>query len=129
MSSNIKIPKVCNYCKQSYIAKTTITKFCSLDCARKAYKENKRNLKIQDAQIEEYNKSAGIDYNVINAKDFLSIKESCLLLGVSRMSLYRYIKNDLIHPSAIGGRVIISRKSINKLLKRSRWEYMSEKKQ
>ncbi|HLG39568.1 MAG TPA: helix-turn-helix domain-containing protein [Chitinophagaceae bacterium] len=117
MSSNIQIPKICQHCHKGFIAKTTVTKFCSLDCARKAYKADKRHKKIIKAQEVEYQKAAGIDLYIIQAKEYLSIKETCLLLGISRMSLHRYIKKKLIKPSNLGGRVIIQRKSIDNLLK------------
>ena len=117
MSSNIQIPKICNFCNKGFIAKTTVTKFCSHNCSRKSWKENKRNDKITTAQNIEYEKSVGIDMNLIQCKEFLSIKEACLLLGISRMSLHRYIKKKLIKTNTIGGRIIIQRKSINNLLK------------
>ncbi len=117
MSSRILIPKICTFCKTPFIAKTTVTKFCSHNCSRKAWKENNRNKKIISSQTEEYEKSVGIDYKEIQAKEFLSIKETCLLLGISRMSLHRYIKNKLIISTALQGRVIIQKKSIIKLLK------------
>jgi hypothetical protein len=117
MSSNIQIPKICTFCKTPFIAKTTVTKFCSHNCSRKAWKQVKRNEKIETAQQAEYEKSVGIDYPAIQAKEYLSIKETCLLLGISRMSLHRYIKKKLIKTTTLGGRVIIQRKSINNLLK------------
>ncbi|MGZ6554227.1 MAG: helix-turn-helix domain-containing protein, partial [Bacteroidia bacterium] len=117
MSSNIQIPKICTFCKTPFIAKTTVTKFCSHDCSRKAWKYNKRNNKIESAQKEEFEKSVGIDYNAIQAKEYLSIKETCLLLGISRMSLHRYLKKKLIKSAELGGRIIIQRKSITNLLK------------
>ncbi len=117
MSSKIQIPKICQHCNNGFIAKTTVTKFCSLDCARRAYKANKRHNKIIVTQESEYQKAAGIDLNFIQAKEYLSIKETCLLLGISRMSLHRYIKKKLIKPSSLGGRIIIQRKAINNLLK------------
>ncbi len=117
MSSNITIPKICQHCNSTFIAKTTVTKFCSLQCAQRAYKKNKRNEKIVNAQEQEYIKSADIDMKLIQTKDFLSINETCLLIGISRMSLYRYIKNNTIKPSKIGNRVIIKRETINNLIK------------
>ncbi|MCX6297288.1 MAG: helix-turn-helix domain-containing protein [Bacteroidetes bacterium] len=117
MSSSILIPKICTFCKTPFIAKTTVTKFCSHSCSKKSWKINKRNEKIITAQTEEYEKSVGIDYTEIQSKEFLSIKETCLLLGISRMSLHRYIKNKLIISTALNGRVIIQKKSIIKLLK------------
>lgn len=117
MSSNITIPKICLHCKNGFIAKTTVTKFCSHDCSRKAYKKNKRDEKISIAQEQEYDKSVELDMLLIQSKEFLSIKEACLLLGISRMSLYRYIKNKTIKPSKLGGKTIIKRQTINNLIK------------
>ena len=55
MSSNISIQKVCEYCGNDFIAKTTVTRCCSDDCAKKAYKARKRAEKINTAiiQVEE----------------------------------------------------------------------------
>lgn len=117
MSSNITIPKICSFCNNGFVAKTTVTKFCSQNCASKAYKLKKKYEKVENAQVQEYNKSVGIDMPLIQSKDFLSIKEACLLLGISRMSLYRYIKNKTIQSSKLGGRIIIKKQVINNLIK------------
>ena len=61
MSSNITIPKICLSCNNGFIAKTTVTKFCSHKCACKAYKLNLKKERTQKVQVQEYNKSAGID--------------------------------------------------------------------
>ncbi len=117
MSSNITIPKICLQCNIGFIAKTTVTKFCSQTCAGRAYKVNKKNEKVKNTQEQEYQKSVGIDMQLIQSKEFLSIKETCLLLGISRMSLYRYIKNKTIKPSKLGGKVIIKKQVISNLIK------------
>jgi len=117
MSSGISIPKICLECNSAFIAKTTVTKFCSQKCAGKAYKKNKRSEKVSAVQKQEYEKSAGVDMALIQSKEYLSIKETCLLLGISRMSLYRYIKNKTIIPSSIGGKVIIKKQVITDLIK------------
>jgi excisionase family DNA binding protein len=115
MSSNIKIPKVCEHCKETFIAKTTVTRFCSTSCAGKAFKNRKSKELLQTIQMEEYRKSVGINMDLIQAKEFLSIKEACLLLGVSRMSLHRYIKKKMIITHKLGGKVIIKKQAITKL--------------
>jgi excisionase family DNA binding protein len=117
MSSSITIPKICFECSSAFIAKTTVTKFCSQKCAGRAYKKNKRNEKVGVTQKQEYEKAVGVDMALIQSKEYLSIKETCLLLGISRMSLYRYIKNKSIIPSSIGGKVIIKKQVITNLLK------------
>jgi len=59
----------------------------------KSIQKKKKNEKVKNTQEQEYQKSVGIDMQLIQSKEFLSIKETCLLLGISRMSLYRCVKN------------------------------------
>ncbi len=116
MSSNIKIPKVCNHCNSNFIAKTTVTKFCSHRCASAAYKKRKKQNLLIETQTSEYNKSKSIDLDVIQKKEYLSISETCLLLGLSRMTIHRQIKANKLPSSKVGGRVIIKRADINNLI-------------
>jgi len=117
MSSNIRVSKVCIFCGNEFTAKTTVTKYCSHPCASKAYKKRKKDEKTTIAQNNEFYKSNNIDVESLNTKEFLSVKETCLLLGVSRMSLHRYIKQGILPSKKIGGRVIISREQINLIFK------------
>lgn len=116
MSSNIRIPKICMHCGENFIAKTTVTKYCSLKCSRQAWKFREKKEKIKMAQEKEYFKSVDIDMTLIQTKEFLSINEVCLLLSLSRMTLYRYIKTGKINATKIGGKVILKRKDINNLI-------------
>lgn len=114
MSSNIRIPKICQHCGNEFVAKTTVTKFCGDDCAKRAYKKRKRDEKVRGVapvaiQKQEHNQ------NYLKHKDFLSIAETCELLGTSRMTIYRQIKNGSIQSAKIGRRTIIKRTEIEKL--------------
>jgi hypothetical protein len=40
MSSNLRIVKICEYCKQEFIARTTVTQCCSDACAKRPRKQN-----------------------------------------------------------------------------------------
>ncbi len=116
MKSTIEISKQCIICNGNFIAKTQVTKYCSNKCIKKALSLKKKIAPLDCAQEEAYNKSAAIDMKLISSKEFLSIKEACLLIGVSRMSLNRYMNIGLIEPVRIGSRVIIKRESIDNLL-------------
>jgi excisionase family DNA binding protein len=114
MSSNIEIRKICQDCGNSFTARTTVTKFCSHKCASRNYKKRKRDEKIQQVapvsvQRMEYNQEQ------LKHKDFLSIDETCKLLGTSRMTIYRQIKSGNIKAGKIGRRTIIKRTEIDKL--------------
>lgn len=52
MSSNIEIIRVCEFCKKEFKARTTVTRFSSHNCNRKAYKAKIKSEKIQKSNIE-----------------------------------------------------------------------------
>jgi hypothetical protein len=56
MSSNIRILKICEYCKNEFIAKKTTSLTCSDDCAKRfyklIYKLKYRNSKIEQVELE-----------------------------------------------------------------------------
>lgn len=114
MSSNIRVPKICQLCGDEFIAKTTVTQYCGDICAKRAYKKRLREAKIQDVVPAAIQKIEFIQ-DKVKEKDFLSIAEACQLLGASRMTLYRQIKNGNIKATKIGRRTIIKRSSIEKL--------------
>jgi excisionase family DNA binding protein len=115
MSSNMRIEKTCQYCGNSFTAKTTVTKFCSTDCAKRAYKVRIRVDKIGNA-IKEAQSS--IYFNpIVSQKDFLNINEAGQLLGASRWTIYRLIEDGKLKATKIGRRTIIKRHEIEKLFK------------
>lgn len=114
MSSNIRIQKICLYCNAEFTAKTTVTKYCSDICAKKAYKARKRNEKI--AQVKSVDQqNFNLRVNDIKEKEFLSINETCSLLGASRMTIYRQIKAGHLKATKLGRRTIIKRSHIEEL--------------
>lgn len=119
MSSNLEIKKICQLCGNEFVAKTTVTRYCSHKCASRAYKQRKRESKVQKA-VEETTKqktfiATGIDLNTIRQKDFLSIKEAYTVLGVSESTFYRLMKSGTVPATKVGGRTIIKRSEIDKL--------------
>lgn len=50
MSSNIKIQKTCQFCGKKFIARKTVTQYCSHTCSQRGYKERKRNERIERAR-------------------------------------------------------------------------------
>lgn len=119
MASNIRIEKLCVLCEQSFIAKTTVTKYCSDKCAKKHYKQRKRDEKIRKASNQKnlsFKEEQSINsFKIITAKDFLSIKEATVLLGVSESTFYRLMKNKTVKSHKLGGRTIIKRSDIDNL--------------
>ena len=114
MSSNIRIPKICEFCNNAFIAKTTTTRYCSDNCSKKAYKARKREEKINNAFEVEKEKNSEPLIN-LKHKEFLTIDEVCTLLSVSRWTIWRAIKNNTLKASKIGRRIIIKKSDIENL--------------
>lgn len=118
MSSNIRIKRICVHCGEQFIAKTTVTKYCSHKCNSRAYKKKIRESKIEvsdnetDEVIPQLIKNPRID-----KKEVLSIKEACKFVGLSKSSIYRLFDDGVLTPIKIRNRVFISREEIKKMLK------------
>jgi len=113
MSSNIRIEKTCQFCGQTFTAKTTVTQFCSDMCAKRSYKKRKRDGKILNAidrekQLTPFNP-------IVKQKEFLSVEDTCQLIGASRWTIYRLIADNKLTAAKIGSRTIIKRSEIDKL--------------
>ncbi|SEH39999.1 helix-turn-helix domain-containing protein [Epilithonimonas hominis] len=118
MSSNISIQKVCEYCGKDFTAKTTVTRCCSDDCAKKAYKARKRAEKINNAiEVVEVKKQKKVKpIEDLREREFLTAKEVCILLNCSVRSVYYYISNGIIEATNLGNRLTrIKRSNIDKL--------------
>jgi excisionase family DNA binding protein len=116
MSSNIKIQRICEYCAGEFTAKTTVTRYCSDSCAKKGYKIQKRNEKIQKSNTESLNlKTKSIE--VVKMKEILSVKEVASLLGLSIRTTYRLIDNKTIKAVNFSERITrIKRSDIDKFM-------------
>jgi excisionase family DNA binding protein len=121
MSSKIQIPKTCQHCGKAFIARTTVTQFCGDDCAKRNYKLRKREAKVQQALKDEIitKQTSSIitskSSNNLAAREFLSIQEASQLLGASRWTIQRMIKQSKISYAKLGKRTIIKRSEIDKL--------------
>jgi len=114
----MKIIKTCEFCGNEFTARTTVTRYCSHKCNQRHYKQIKREEKISKVKEEKpsFNDSENqSNYDELNIKQFLSIKEACLLIGVSERTLYRLMQTDKVKAAKIGRRTIIKRTEIDKL--------------
>ena len=93
MSSNIKVQRICQHCENSFVAKTTVTKYCSLPCAQKAYKIRKRKEKVV-ASNKETEKTLIRPIEQLKEKEFLTVRQAALLLNSSRQTVYALIQSE-----------------------------------
>ena len=117
MSSKIEIQKNCIYCKNIFIAKTLKTKYCSHTCNSRHYKKRKRDEKLKNFKEEVINKPNEQNIKIdLRYKEFLSIPETALLIGISKRTVYRLIEKKDLKPYKLGGRTIIKRIDIDNLI-------------
>lgn len=115
MSSNIEIDRICQHCSKDFIAKTTVTRYCSDDCAKKAYKARKRAEKI-GVSVAETQQIRQKPIEDLKAREFLTVKNVAQLLNCSVRSVYCYIENGKINATNIGQRLIrVKRSELDKL--------------
>lgn len=115
MSSNIQIQRICQYCGKEFTAKTTVTKYCSGQCSKAAYKYRKRAEKIEKSNIETRQIKTQ-PFEELKAKEFLTVREVSQLLNCSVRSVYYYIENGTINAVNLGQRITrIKRSEIDKL--------------
>jgi len=115
MSSNIYTQRICQFCGKEFTARTTVTKYCSSICNSRDYKKKLRNKNIKVSESETSNTKLHRLVS-IQDKDILSLKETALLLGISRTTLYRMRKNGVIQFTLIGNKKVVLRMTLDKLL-------------
>ena len=118
MSSNIEITRLCDHCGIPFIAKTTVTRFCSKECNSRFYKQEQKRKKLDASNLETMNKMSTT--NIVKepfTNNFYSVAETCKMLGLSRTTIWRLIKDKRLKVTKIGSRVIITQREIDNLFK------------
>lgn len=91
MSSNIKIQKTCQFCGKKFIARKTVTQYCSHRCASTGYKNRVRGEKIENAAIKPSDANLfPCQPPIINNMVFLNVQQTAELMGISRLTVNRY---------------------------------------
>lgn len=115
MSSNIEIIRICEYCHNEFIAKTTVTKYCSHKCNSRAYKERIKSKKIKRSNEETFNtKTQAIE--IIKAKEFLTVKDITILMNCSRQTIYKIIHSGKLKSIDLKiNKIIVKRSDLDRL--------------
>ena len=97
-AASVRIERICEFCGKTFIAKTCKTRFCCKACNDKYYKELIRNDRYNAVtkEVKEEKKKrirlAVDELEVIQAREFISLKQLAIYLGVSRKSIYTYMR-------------------------------------
>jgi len=115
MSSNIKVQRVCQHCSKEFTARTTVTKYCGDNCAKRAYKLRQRNSKIETSNKETL-QIISKPIEELKAKEFLTVRDVAKLLNLSIRTTYRLIDQGNIKGVNLAQRkTIVKRSDIDKL--------------
>ena len=89
MKSRIEIKRICAWCGKEFIAYKTTTNCCSHKCGNAIEK--------------------------IKDKPFLTITETAIYLGVTRPTIYGYLKRGDLKATRIGTKFLLSKDDINNM--------------
>ncbi len=109
-ASKEKILRVCEYCGKSFYALKSTTRFCSKQCNSYAYKAARRKEKIKVAETMSQRKDSEKSMSKILAKEYLTIHEVAILLGLSKQTIYNMVYSGKLRASKITSRLSFIRK-------------------
>jgi excisionase family DNA binding protein len=121
MSSNLRIVKICAFCKQEFLARKTTTETCSNPCAKRLYKLRVREKAISRAKMETMVKRKPAAFiteeqvKVVQAKEWLTLKEAALLLNVSPLTLRRWTLAGNVKSKKVGRKHMFRKVDLRKI--------------
>ena len=113
--SNLKIPKLCEFCEKPFEAKTVTTRFCSKYCSEKLGKRQKQLAKEIEAKKTLLENSVS-KIAELQTRPYISVSEAEMLFGISKNTIHRLIKNKKIPSFNLGERLTrVSKVDIEKM--------------
>lgn len=109
-ASKERILKICEYCGKSFYASKSTTRYCSKQCNSYAYKAAKREEKVKMAETMSHRKASEKSMSEILVKEYLTIQEVAILLGLSRQTIYNMVYSGKLRASKITSRLSLIRK-------------------
>lgn len=104
MSSTIRIASVCQHCRQEFIAKTTVTKYCGDTCSKRAYKARIREQKVKVAQTITKQQKVSNEQSVVSKSyyevktlDYLTVHEAAAMLKCDARTIYNMVHSGRIN--------------------------------
>lgn len=112
MSSNISIKKICMWCGQEFIAHKTTTTCCSHRCSSLLFKQRKREAKVKAVEAVTKKQIQERPLQKIKEKPYITITETALFVGVSRPTIYGYLRRGELQAKRIGSKYLLVREDI-----------------
>ena len=115
MSSNILVQRICVNCNIEFTAKTTVTKYCSKNCNKNAWRKRKQAGKVKVVNRGTIKKLA-FEKTPVKDKEFLTVNDVALLMNCTNKTIYNWINTNKLKATNLGNRVTrIKRTNLDKL--------------
>ena len=118
MSSNIRLKKVCQHCGNIFTARTTVTKYCSDACSKRAYKKRLREEKVEKSQErsrEDLLAPVAVvphENQKVFSKELVNIRELSMITSLSERTLFRLIKDKRFPKMKVGDRLVFNKDAV-----------------
>ena len=116
MSSNIRIKKICQHCNAVFIAKTTVTQYCSDACAKANYKKRLKEHKMDASRSSTRQQLSAAVSNIAPIsdstkpfKELITLSELSAITGLSERTFYRLMKDHKFPRLKIGQRLLFKK--------------------
>lgn len=116
-TSSIRIKKICQWCGAEFEAQKVSTKYCSHRCANLAYKQATREKRVKQVEAETHFIKSEKPKENIKDKEYLSIAQVSVLLGLSLQAVYKMIYAGHLAAYKLSSRLsFVKREDIDKML-------------
>lgn len=131
MGKLTQIPKICIWCGANFTAQKEAAQYCSHKCNQRAYKNNlrrkKQNKKNEEAKeipkppiIQKIKNAQESNpfinkLTIIKEKEFLSVLEVSILMGVTRNTINKYCVSGKLKCLKMNRKIFIRRKDLDSL--------------
>ena len=106
-TSKLKVLRTCEFCGKEFYAQKVSTRYCSKRCNELAYKKRRRQKQVIEAEAQVTQKPIV----AVNEKEFLSLKDTAVLLGITKRSVYNLIYNGTLRAHKLSSRMTFILKS------------------
>ena len=116
-TSSIRIKKICQWCGAEFEAQKVSTKYCSHRCANLAYKQATRENRVKQVEAETHFIKSEKPKENVKDKEYLSIAQASVLLGLSLQAVYKMIYAGHLAAYKLSSRLsFVRREDIDKML-------------
>lgn len=106
-TSKFRVLRTCEFCGKGFYAQKVTTRFCSRRCNELAYKQRRRQRQIIEAEAKVTQKPI----EEVKEKEFLSLNDTAVLMGISKRCVYDLIHAGVLQAFRLTSRLTIVRKA------------------